>query len=380
MFFFLCCICSDTEHDISPPPSPIASTTPEHEDSPPSTQLNTDSLVRASLNGCRSVDCFERLNHIDEGTYGVVFRARDPATGEIVALKQLKMEQEKDGFPVTALREVTTLLNLRHENVVQVKEVVVGSSLDKIYMVMEYMEHDLKVLMDSMKQGFAQSEVKCLLKQLLQAIDYMHSNWILHRDLKTSNLLFDNKGTLKVCDFGLARKYGNPVRHYTPVVVTLWYRSPELLLGLGPYSTAVDMWSVGCIFAELILKKPLWPGKGELEQLDMIFKTLGSPTDDIWPRFKESREKANFRYYPPGRLREKLLATSYTGGCYLSDLGLDLLQKMFCYDPENRISAKEALQHPYFDEPPKPKLPSQMPTFPETHTTSQTKKRRAGKV
>lgn len=176
------------------------------------------------LQGCRSVDEFERLNKIDEGTYGVVYRARDKKTGEIVALKKVKMEKEREGFPLTSLREINILLSFHHPTIVDVKEVVVGSNLDSIFMVMEYMEHDLKGLMETMKQPFSQSEVKCLMLQLLDGIKYLHDNWVLHRDLKTSNLLLNNRGELKICDFGLARQYGSPLKPYTHLVVTLWYR------------------------------------------------------------------------------------------------------------------------------------------------------------
>ncbi|KAG9147266.1 hypothetical protein Leryth_017998 [Lithospermum erythrorhizon] len=180
------------------------------------------------LQGCRSVDEFERLNKIDEGTYGVVYRAQDKKTGEIVALKKVKMEKEREGFPLTSLREINILLSFHHPSIVDVKEVVVGSSLDSIFMVMEYMEHDLKGLMETMKQPFSQSEVKCLMLQLLEGTKYLHDNWVLHRDLKTSNLLLNNRGELKICDFGLARQYGSPLKPYTQLVVTLWYRGLEL--------------------------------------------------------------------------------------------------------------------------------------------------------
>ncbi|XP_030542007.1 cyclin-dependent kinase G-2 isoform X2 [Rhodamnia argentea] len=247
------------------------------------------------LQGCRSVDEFERLNKIDEGTYGVVYRARDKKTGEIVALKKVKMEKEREGFPLTSLREINILLAFHHPSIVDVKEVVVGSNLDSIFMVMEYMEHDLKGLMETMKQPFSQSEVKCLMLQLLEGVKYLHDNWVLHRDLKTSNLLLNNRGELKICDFGLARQYGSPLKPYTHLVVTLWYRAPELLLGAKQYSTAIDMWSLGCIMAEMLSKEPLFNGKTEFDQLDKIFRTLGTPNETIWPGFsKLPGVKVNF--------------------------------------------------------------------------------------
>lgn len=184
------------------------------------------------LNECRSVEHYEKLNRISEGTYGVVYRARDRETGGICALKKVKLEKERDGFPLTSVREINVLLSLAHPNIVNVSEVVVGSSLDAVFMVMEYADHDLKSVMDRrMKQAFSTAEVKCLMAQLLAGVAYLHENWVLHRDLKTSNILYTNTGVLKICDFGLARQYGSPLKPYTHLVVTLWYRAPELLLG-----------------------------------------------------------------------------------------------------------------------------------------------------
>ncbi|PSR84780.1 Cyclin-dependent kinase [Actinidia chinensis var. chinensis] len=357
------------------------------------------------LKGCRTVDDFERLNRIDEGTYGVVYRARDVETGEIVALKKVKMEKEREGFPLTSLREINILLSFHHPSIVDVKEVVVGRDLDSIFMVMEYMEHDLKGLMETMKQPYSQSEVKCLMLQLLEGVKYLHDNWVLHRDLKTSNLLLNNKGELKICDFGLARQYGSPLKPYTHLVVTLWYRAPELLLGAKQYSTAIDMWSLGCIMSELLSKEPLFNGKTEFDQLDKIFRILGTPNETIWPGFsKLPGVKVNFikhqlpalsdsglAFWPslvtvsvtqeayhvsinycciPFRcnlLRRKFPVTSFTGSPVLSDAGFDLLNKLLTYDPEKRITAEDALSHEWFREVPLPKSKEFMPTFPAQH-------------
>ncbi|KAL5675667.1 hypothetical protein ACJX0J_011798, partial [Zea mays] len=317
------------------------------------------------LQGCRSVDEFERLNKINEGTYGVVYRARDKKTSEIVALKKVKMEREREGFPLTSLREINILLSFHHPSIVDVKEVVVGSSLDSIFMVMEYMEHDLKGVMETMKQPYTQSEVKCLMLQLLEGVKYLHDNWVLHRDLKTSNLLLNNRGELKICDFGLSRQYGSPLKPYTQLVVTLWYRAPELLLGTKEYSTAIDMWSVGCIMAELLAKEPLFNGKTEFEQLDKIFRTLGTPSEKIWPGYaKLPGVKVNFVKQPYNRLRDKFPAASFSGRPILSEAGFDLLNRLLTYDPDKRISADDALKHKWFSEVPLPKSKDFMPTFP----------------
>ncbi|KAF0936149.1 hypothetical protein E2562_038873, partial [Oryza meyeriana var. granulata] len=317
------------------------------------------------LQGCRSVDEFERLNTINEGTYGVVFRVRDKRTGEIVALKKVKMEKEREGFPLTSLREINILLSFHHPSIVEVKEVVVGGSNRDIFMVMEYMEHDLKGVMETMKQPYSQSEVKCLMLQLLEGVKYLHDNWVLHRDLKTSNLLLNNRGELKICDFGLSRQYGSPLKPYTQLVVTLWYRAPELLLGAKEYSTAIDMWSLGCIMAELLSKGPLFNGKSEIDQLDKIFKTLGTPDENIWPGYsKLPGATVKFGKQTHNRLRDKFRAVSFTGGPMLSEAGFDLLNRLLTYDPEKRISADDALNHEWFRELPLPRSKDFMPTFP----------------
>ncbi|XP_063063948.1 cyclin-dependent kinase 11B isoform X3 [Engraulis encrasicolus] len=312
-----------------------------------------------ALQGCRSVEEFQCLNRIEEGTYGVVYRAKDKKTDEIVALKRLKMEKEKEGFPITSLREINTILKAQHPNIVTVREIVVGSNMDKIYIVMNYVEHDLKSLMETMKQPFLPGEVKTLMIQLLRGTRHLHDNWILHRDLKTSNLLLSHKGILKIGDFGLAREYGSPLKPYTPVVVTLWYRSPELLLGAKEYSTAVDMWSVGCIFGELLTQKPLFPGKSEIDQINKIFKDLGSPSEKIWPGYGElpAVKKMTFTEYPYNNLRKRF-------GALLSDQGFDLINKFLTYCPSKRIMAEEALKHEYFRETPLPIEPSMFPTWP----------------
>ena len=181
------------------------------------------------------------------------------------------------------MREINTLLISQHKNVVHVREIVVGSNTDKIFIVMDFVEHDMKALLETMKQKkqvFLPGEVKCLMLQLLSAVAHLHDNWILHRDLKTSNLLLSHNGILKVGDFGLAREYGSPLKPYTAIVVTLWYRAPELLLGIKQYSTFIDVWSIGCIFGEFLRMEPLFPGKSDIEQLNKIYKLLGKPNLD----------------------------------------------------------------------------------------------------
>lgn len=302
---------------------------------------------------------YRRLNTIDEGSYGVVHRAEDRESGRVVALKRIKVDGRAgaDTFPVTSLREINALFSVRHPNVVELVEVVVDPETDDVFMVMEYMDHDMRMLLRQLQaktRTFRQAEVKCLMLQLLRAVEALHGRWLLHRDLKTSNLLFDNRGVLKVADFGLARRYGSPLGNYTELVVTLAYRAPELLLGAKTYGPAVDMWSVGCIFAELLTNKTLLPGRGELDQLRLIFEMFGTPTDDTWPGFSELPHARTYRFEgrEGGGLERLLPAQSYTGGPYLSAAGLDLLSGLLSMDPARRLTAAEALCHPWFDEAP----------------------------
>ncbi|XP_067905291.1 cyclin-dependent kinase 10 isoform X3 [Heterodontus francisci] len=195
------------------------------------------------LGRSRSVKEFVKLNRIGEGTYGIVYRAHDTKSDEIVALKKVRMDKEKDGIPISSLREINLLLKLRHPNIVELKEVVVGNHLDSIFLVMGYCEQDLASLLENMQSPFSEAQVKCIILQLLKGLRYLHENFIIHRDLKVSNLLMTDKGCVKIADFGLARAYGVPLKPMTPKVVTLWYRAPELLLGTKTQTTAIDMWA-----------------------------------------------------------------------------------------------------------------------------------------
>ncbi|XP_059477557.1 cyclin-dependent kinase 10 [Neocloeon triangulifer] len=308
---------------------------------------------------CRFVSEFEKLNRIGEGTYGVVYRARDSKNGQIVALKKVRMENEKDGIPISGLREISVLKHCKHENIVELKEVLVGRSLESIFLSMEYCEQDLASLLDNMSSAFSESQVKCIMLQVLRGMEYLHGNYIIHRDLKVSNLLMTDKGIVKIADFGLARFFGLPWKPMTPTVVTLWYRAPELLLQSPVQTTAVDMWAAGCILGELLSHKPLLPGKTEIQQLDMIIEMLGTPSDNIWPEYSSlpAVQSFTFKHQPYNNLKQKFST--------LSAAGLRLLNFLFMYDPMKRATAEECLQSSYFKDAPLPCSPSMMPTFPQ---------------
>ncbi|XP_034477378.1 cyclin-dependent kinase 10 [Drosophila innubila] len=308
---------------------------------------------------CRPVSEFEKLNRVGEGSYGIVYRARDTRSGEIVALKKVRMDQEKDGLPVSGLREIMILKRCQHENIVRLREVVVGKSLDSIFLVMDFCEQDLASVLDNMSQPFTESEVKCITLQVLRALKYMHSRFIIHRDLKVSNLLMTDKGSIKVADFGLARLSGQPAKPMTPQMVTLWYRAPELLLGARTHSSAVDMWAFGCILGELLLGKPLLPGNSEIAQLNMIIDLLGAPSESIWPGFKDLPAVQNFSLsqQPYNNLKTKFHM--------IGQAGRTLLGILFYYNPSRRATAEECLSSKYFTEAPLPCDPRMMPTFPQ---------------
>lgn len=286
---------------------------------------------------------YERIEKIGEGTYGVVFKARDRVTGAVVALKKIRLEQESEGVPSTAIREISLLKELQHENIVSLHDVLHQDS--SLYLVFEYLDLDLKRFMD-LNPALSSNRllVKYLLWQMLQGIAYCHGHMILHRDLKPQNLLInEHSHCLKLADFGLARAFGLPVRAYTHEVITLWYRAPEILLGAKQYGVPVDIWSVGCIFAELVNRNPLFPGDAEIDQLFKIFRSLGTPDESVWPGVSALPDyKDTFPHWQPRPLQEVMPT--------LERAGVDLLSKMLQYAPENRITAVAALQHDYFNE------------------------------
>ena len=229
------------------------------------------------------VEDYLKIEKIGEGTYGVVFKGKHKKTNEIVAMKKIRLESEEEGVPSTAIREVSLLKELQHPNIVQLQDVIMQEN--RLYLIFEFLTMDLKKYLDTIPAGdmVDKNLVKSYTYQILQAMLFCHQRRVLHRDLKPQNLLIDKNGAIKLADFGLARAFGIPVRVYTHEVVTLWYRAPEILLGSNKYSCPVDIWSIGCIFAEMANKRPLFQGDSEIDQLFRIFRVLRTPNEEIWP-------------------------------------------------------------------------------------------------
>ncbi|XP_066589252.1 cyclin-dependent kinase 12 isoform X2 [Prorops nasuta] len=322
--------------------------------------------------GERCVEVFEVIAQIGEGTYGQVYKAQDKRAGVLVALKKVRLENEKDGFPITAVREIKILRQLNHKNIVNLREIVTDKqdALDfrkdkgSFYLVFEYMDHDLMGLLESGMVDFNEMNNASIMKQLLDGLNYCHSKNFLHRDIKCSNILMNNKGEVKLADFGLARLYNaeDRQRPYTNKVITLWYRPPELLLGEERYGPAIDVWSCGCILGELFLKKPLFPANVETAQLELISRVCGTPTPAVWPSviklplWHTLKPKKSYRR----RLREDF--------AFMPGPALDLLDKMLELDPEKRITAADALKSAWLRNVNPEQMPvPQLPTWQDCH-------------
>jgi cyclin-dependent kinase len=283
---------------------------------------------------------YELLEKIGEGTYGIVYKGQD-ANGEIYALKTIRLEAEDEGMPSTTIREIALLKELQHPNIVSLCDVI--HTEKKLTLVFEYLDQDLKKLLDMCDAGLDAATTRSFLYQIMRGVAFCHETRVLHRDLKPQNLLINREGVLKIADFGLARAFGIPVRSYTHEVVTLWYRAPDVLLGSRKYSTPVDIWSVGCIFAEMITGRPIFPGASEQEQLMKIIKILGTPSEESWPSICEM---PNYKNDFP-RCEPKPWSAIAPG---LEPQGVELLQLMLVYDPAKRCSGKSGLEHVYFRE------------------------------
>uniref|UniRef100_A0A1J3GK56 Putative serine/threonine-protein kinase n=1 Tax=Noccaea caerulescens TaxID=107243 RepID=A0A1J3GK56_NOCCA len=306
----------------------------------------------------RRATTYEKLEKIGQGTYSNVYKAKDLLTGKIVALKKVRFDNLEAESVKFMAREILVLRRLNHPNVIKLEGLVTSRVSCSLYLVFEYMEHDLSGLAATQRVKFDLSQVKCFMKQLLSGLEHCHSRGVLHRDIKGSNLLIDNDGILKIADFGLATFFDPKQKQsMTSRVVTLWYRPPELLLGANNYGIGVDLWSAGCIMAELLAGKPVMPGRTEVEQLHKIFKLCGSPSDLYWKKYK----LPNATLFKPQHPYKRCVAEAFNG---FTPSSVQLVETLLAIDPDDRGTSTSALSSEFFTTEPLACDPSSLPKYP----------------
>lgn len=297
---------------------------------------------------------FDYIAQVGQGTYGKVFKAKNTLNGKLLAMKRLRIDNENEGFPVTAAREIKLLQSLRHSNIVKIAEMVVAKG--DIYMALEYVEHDLAGILLNNDLVIEPGHAKSLAKQMFRALGFLHKKRILHRDIKGSNMLITANGIVKLADFGLARKLDliEPNERLTNRVITMWYRPPELLLGSEYYGGEVDIWGLGCLLVEIFTRQPLFHGTDEVSQLQAIYRIMGAPSAEQWPEHRElpwvylmdsmgpQRSMANATY----QFDKVFVGPNVSSSCF------DLASKLLRLNPSKRLTATEALDHIYFRERP----------------------------
>ncbi|XP_008781045.1 protein IMPAIRED IN BABA-INDUCED STERILITY 1-like isoform X2 [Phoenix dactylifera] len=303
-------------------------------------------------------ESFERMDKIGQGTYSSVFRARELDTGKIVALKRVRFDVYEPESVRFMAREIQILRRLDHPNIAKLEGLITSRLSSSIYLVFDYMEHDLAGLLSAPDINFSEPQIKCYMRQLLSGLEHCHSRGIMHRDIKCANLLINNEGILKIADFGLANFFSaGQIQPLTSRVVTLWYRPPELLLGSTDYEASVDLWSVGCVFAEVFLRKPIFQGRTEVEQIHKIFKLCGSPPEEFWKKSKLPHATLFKPQQPYGScLRETLKR--------LPENAFNLLETFLSVEPYRRGTASTALASEYFKSKPYACAPSSSPKYP----------------
>lgn len=306
----------------------------------------------------RRANTFEKLDKIGQGTYSNVYKAKDLITGKVVALKKVRFDNLDPETVRFMSREILVLRTLDHPNIIKLEGLVISRISCSLYLVFEYMEHDLAGLAAVQTVKFTERQIKCYMKQLLSGLEHCHNNGVLHRDIKCSNLLIDNEGILKIADFGLASFFDPQLKKpMTSRVVTLWYRPPELLLGATYYGVGVDLWSAGCILAELLAGKPILRGRTEVEQLHKVFKLCGSPSDEYWKRSRFT----NATLYKPQQPYKRCITDTFKD---FPSSSLALIENLLAIDPDARGTAAAALHSEFFATEPYACEPSSLPKFP----------------
>ncbi|KAJ9676884.1 hypothetical protein PVL29_022072 [Vitis rotundifolia] len=296
-------------------------------------------------------DRYLKREVLGEGTYGVVSKAIDTKTGQIVAIKKIRLGKHKEGVNFTALREIKLLKELKDPHIIELIDAFPHKG--NLHLVFEFMETDLEAVIRDRNIVLSLADIKSFLQMTLKGLAFCHKKWVLHRDMKPNNLLIGDKGQLKLADFGLARIFGSPDRKFTHQVFARWYRAPELLFGSKQYGPGVDVWAAACIFAELLLRRPFLQGSSDIDQLGKIFAAFGTPKPAQWPDMVYLPDYVEYQFVPAPPLRSLFPMAS--------DDALDLLSKMFTYDPKARISVQQALEHRYFTSGPLPTEPAKLP-------------------
>ncbi|XP_057951958.1 cyclin-dependent kinase D-3 [Malania oleifera] len=304
-------------------------------------------------------DRYLKREVLGEGTYGVVYKAIDTKTGQTVAIKKIRLGKQKEGVNFTALREIKLLKELKDPNIIELIDAFPHKG--NLHLVFEFMETDLEAVIRDRNIFLSPADTKSYLQMTLKGLAFCHRKWVLHRDMKPNNLLIGDKGQLKLADFGLARIFGSPDRKFTHQVFARWYRAPELLFGAKQYGPGVDVWAAACIFAELLLRRPFLQGSSDIDQLGKIFAAFGTPKPSQWSDMVYLPDYVEYQYVPAPPLRTLFPMAS--------DDALDLVSKMFMYDPKARISAQQALEHRYFSSVPLPTDPALLPRPPPKKET-----------
>ncbi|XP_051119238.1 cyclin-dependent kinase D-3-like isoform X1 [Andrographis paniculata] len=299
-------------------------------------------------------DRYLKREVLGEGTYGVVYKAIDTKTGQTVAIKKIRLGKQKEGVNFTALREIKLLKELKDPNIIELIDAFPHKG--NLHLVFEFMETDLEAVIRDRNIVLSPADIKSYIQMTLKGLAFCHRKWVLHRDMKPNNLLIGGAGQLKLADFGLARIFGSPDRRFTHQVFARWYRAPELLFGAKQYGPGVDVWAAACIFAELLLRRPFLQGNSDIDQLGKIFAAFGTPKPSQWPDLVYLPDYVEYQHVPGQPLRTLFPMAA--------DDALDLLSKMFTYDPKSRITAQQALEHRYFSSIPPPTEPALLPRPP----------------
>ncbi|ODV96882.1 hypothetical protein PACTADRAFT_39453 [Pachysolen tannophilus NRRL Y-2460] len=310
-------------------------------------QHDDESTLKVSSN-------YSKDTKVGEGTYAVVYVGVQKSSHRKIAIKEIKTGGFKDGLDMSAIREMKYLQELRHVNIIELIDIY--SEHNGLNLILEYLPYDLEMLIKDKSIIFTPANIKSWMLMTLRGLHHCHRNFILHRDLKPNNLLLSPQGVLKIADFGLARSLGAPNEELTSNVVTRWYRAPELLFGSKHYTGAIDIWSVGVIFAELMLRTPYLPGANDMDQLIVTFRALGSPTEANWTNVSKLPGYNKINIYPPPTRQE--LRNRFSAA---TESTLDLICSMLMLDPLKRCTTTEALLSKYFVESPRATDPKSLP-------------------